>query len=138
MNSVKPLHVGMRTFKTALATAFCAFIYYFTDRSPAFACIGVIFGMGANMEDARKNGGNRLFLGLKHTGRTLMHQHLGRHCGTLYRRTFGGKAAKQNRQSAGLGVGRIYGLDYLVLLGGDACDVLANRLAGDRGDIEIQ
>ena len=61
MNKVKPIHVGMRTFKTALATAFCAFLYYFTDRSPAFACIGVIFGMGANMEDARKNGGNRLF-----------------------------------------------------------------------------
>ncbi|MDO4741414.1 MAG: aromatic acid exporter family protein [Eubacteriales bacterium] len=61
MNTVKPPHVGMRTFKTALATAFCALIYYFTDRSPAFACIGVIFGMGANMEDAKKNGGNRLF-----------------------------------------------------------------------------
>ena len=61
MNQVKPIHIGMRTFKTALATAFCAFLYYFTDRSPAFACIGVIFGMGANMEDARKNGGNRLF-----------------------------------------------------------------------------
>ncbi|MBQ2948299.1 MAG: FUSC family protein [Clostridia bacterium] len=51
----------MRTIKTALATAFCAFVYYFTGRSPAFACIGVIFGMGANLEDARKNGGNRLF-----------------------------------------------------------------------------
>ena len=61
MNQLRPPHVGMRTFKTALATALCAFLYYFTDRSPAFACIGVIFGMGANMEDARKNGGNRLF-----------------------------------------------------------------------------
>ena len=63
MNMIKQfhVHVGMRTFKTALATAFCALIYYFTDRNPAFACIGVIFGMGANMEDARKNGGNRLF-----------------------------------------------------------------------------
>ena len=61
MNPVRPPHVGMRTIKTALATAFCAFLYYFTDRSPAFACIGVIFGMGANIEDAKKNGGNRLF-----------------------------------------------------------------------------
>ena len=31
------------------------------DRSPAFACIGAIFGMGSDMEDSRKNGGNRLF-----------------------------------------------------------------------------
>jgi len=59
--SIKPVHVGMRTFKTALATAFCALVYYFVGRSPAFACIGVIFGMGVNMEDAQKNGGNRLF-----------------------------------------------------------------------------
>ena len=59
--SVKPVHVGMRTFKTALTTAFCALVYYFVGRSPAFACIGVIFGMGINMEDAQKNGGNRLF-----------------------------------------------------------------------------
>lgn len=59
--SMKPVHVGMRTFKTALATAFCAMMYYFIGRSPAFACIGVIFGMGMNLEDARKNGGNRLF-----------------------------------------------------------------------------
>jgi len=61
MEPVRLPGIGMRTIKTALATAFCAFIYYFTDRSPAFACIGVIFGMGANLEDARKNGGNRLF-----------------------------------------------------------------------------
>ena len=61
MEPVRLPGVGMRTIKTALATAFCAFVYYFTGRSPAFACIGVIFGMGANLEDARKNGGNRLF-----------------------------------------------------------------------------
>lgn len=61
MEPVRLPGIGMRTVKTALATAFCAFIYYFTDRSPAFACIGVIFGMGVNLEDARKNGGNRLF-----------------------------------------------------------------------------
>ena len=51
----------MHNVKTALAAAFCAFIYYFFDRSPAFACIGAIFGMGSDMEDSRKNGGNRLF-----------------------------------------------------------------------------
>ena len=61
MEPVRLPGIGMRTIKTALATAFCAFIYYFTNRSPAFACIGVIFGMGVNLEDARKNGGNRLF-----------------------------------------------------------------------------
>ena len=61
MEPLKIHHVGMRTFKTALATALCALIYYFVGRSPAFACIGVIFGMGYNLEDARKNGGNRLF-----------------------------------------------------------------------------
>ena len=61
LKSVKIPGVGMRNVKTALATAFCAFIYYFFDRSPAFACIGAIFGMGSDMEDSRKNGGNRLF-----------------------------------------------------------------------------
>ena len=62
--SIKPVKipgVGMRTVKTALAAAFCALAYYFVGRSPAFACIGAIFGMGSDMEDSRKNGGNRLF-----------------------------------------------------------------------------
>ena len=62
--SVKPVKipgVGMRNVKTALAAAFCALAYYFIGRSPAFACIGAIFGMGSDMEDSRKNGGNRLF-----------------------------------------------------------------------------
>ena len=61
IKSVKIPGVGMRNIKTALAAAFCAFIYYFIGRSPAFACIGAIFGMGSDMEDSRKNGGNRLF-----------------------------------------------------------------------------
>lgn len=61
IKSVKIPGVGMRNVKTALAAAFCAFIYYFFGRSPAFACIGAIFGMGSDMEDSRKNGGNRLF-----------------------------------------------------------------------------
>ena len=53
--------IGMRNIKTALAASICALIYYFLDRSPAFACIGAIFGMGSDMNDSRKNGGNRLF-----------------------------------------------------------------------------
>ncbi|MED9821208.1 MAG: aromatic acid exporter family protein [Christensenellales bacterium] len=61
MEPLKIPGVGMRTVKTALTVAFCTLIYYFIGRSPAFACIGVIFGMGCDLEDARKNGGNRLF-----------------------------------------------------------------------------
>ena len=63
-HGMKPLRipgVGMRNIKTALATSFCALVYYFVGRSPAFACIGVIFGMGSDLQDAQKNGGNRLF-----------------------------------------------------------------------------
>ena len=53
--------IGMRNIKTALAAALCAFIYYFLDRSPAFACIGAIFGMGSDLESSKLHGGNRLF-----------------------------------------------------------------------------
>lgn len=53
--------VGMRTVKTAAAAGLCALVYYFLDRSPAFACIGAIFGMGSDREDSKLNGGNRLF-----------------------------------------------------------------------------
>ena len=53
--------IGMRYIKTALAAALCAFIYYFLDRSPAFACIGAIFGMGSDLENSKLHGGNRLF-----------------------------------------------------------------------------
>ena len=51
----------MRNIKTALAAALCALIYYFLDRSPAFACIGAIFGMGSDLENSKLHGGNRLF-----------------------------------------------------------------------------
>lgn len=51
---------GQRGVKTALATMMCAFFYAFTNRNPTFACIGVIFGMGANLKDSILNGGNRL------------------------------------------------------------------------------
>lgn len=53
--------IGMRNIKTALAAALCALIYYFLDRSPAFACIGAIFGMGSDLESSKLHGGNRLF-----------------------------------------------------------------------------
>lgn len=55
------LKVGLRNFKTALSAALCALIYFFIDRNPTFACIGAVFGMGANMEHSRLHGGNRLF-----------------------------------------------------------------------------
>ena len=66
MHIENPVHVpnkiGMRNIKTAVTAAVCALIYYFFDRSPAFACIGVIFGMGQDLSDGYKNGGgNRLY-----------------------------------------------------------------------------
>lgn len=54
-------HVGMRNVKTAIAATLCAFIYAFFDRSPTFACIGAIFGMGSDFKDSKRSGGNRLF-----------------------------------------------------------------------------
>lgn len=53
--------VGLRNIKTALAATLCAFVYYFFDRSPAFACIGAIFGMGSNLDASKLHGGNRFF-----------------------------------------------------------------------------
>lgn len=53
--------IGMRNIKTALAATLCALIYYFFDRSPAFACIGAIFGMGSDYEMSKLHGGNRFF-----------------------------------------------------------------------------
>lgn len=57
----KPGPVGMRTVKTAATAALLAAVYYLIGRNPAFACIGVIFGMGVDMKDSIQNGGNRLF-----------------------------------------------------------------------------
>lgn len=54
-------HIGMRNIKTAIAAALCALGYYFWGRSPAFACIGAIFGMGSDLENSKLNGGNRFF-----------------------------------------------------------------------------
>ena len=53
--------IGMRNIKTATADALCALVYYFFDRSPAFACIGAIFGMGSDYEMSKLHGGNRFF-----------------------------------------------------------------------------
>lgn len=53
--------VGMRNIKTAIAATLCALVYYFFDRSPAFACIGAIFGMGSDYEMSKLHGGNRFF-----------------------------------------------------------------------------
>lgn len=57
------IHIGLRNIKTALSAALCALIYFlFLDnRNPTFACIGAIFGMGANMDHSKLHGGNRLF-----------------------------------------------------------------------------
>lgn len=63
--------LGLRSLKTALATAILALLYLPFGEDPTFACIGVIFGMGNGFEDSKRSGGNRLigtviggFLGL--------------------------------------------------------------------------
>lgn len=67
MNQHKPVHapipgLGLRSLKTALAAMLVAFFYAFIpDHNPTFACIGAIFGMGADMEESRRSGGNRFF-----------------------------------------------------------------------------
>ena len=53
--------IGLRNIKTALAATLCALVYYFFDRSPAFACIGAIFGMGSDYGMSKLHGGNRFF-----------------------------------------------------------------------------
>ena len=53
--------IGMRNIKTATAAALCALVYYFFDRSPAFACIGAIFGMGSDFGTSKLHGGHRFF-----------------------------------------------------------------------------
>lgn len=57
----RPPRVGMRNIKTALAATLCALIYFLFDRSPAFACIGAIFGMGSDLGVSKLHGGNRFF-----------------------------------------------------------------------------
>jgi len=55
------LHIGQRNIKTALAATLVALIYLFWGKNPTFACIGAVFGMGLNINDSIKNGGNRFF-----------------------------------------------------------------------------
>lgn len=54
------IHVGLRNLKSAFSAALCAGLYFLIDRNPTFACIGAVYGMGSNLEDSWKNGGNRL------------------------------------------------------------------------------
>lgn len=54
--------IGMRNIKTSLAVAACALLYAIFDLgSPAFACIGAIFGMGSDLQTSKQHGGNRFF-----------------------------------------------------------------------------
>ncbi|MDD3193214.1 MAG: aromatic acid exporter family protein [Oscillospiraceae bacterium] len=60
-----PIHAhipgfGQRSIKTALAATLIALIYVFAGRNPTFACIGVIFGLGSDLDNSWLNGGNRL------------------------------------------------------------------------------
>lgn len=67
MEEHNPVHapipgLGLRSIKTALATMITALLYAFVpDANPTFACIGAIFGMGVDMEDSKRSGGNRFF-----------------------------------------------------------------------------
>ncbi len=77
MKEHHPVHapipgLGLRSIKTALAVTLTALLYaLLPGRNPTFACIGAIFGLGSDMGDSWRNGGNRLigtviggFLGL--------------------------------------------------------------------------
>lgn len=67
MEEHNPVHapipgLGLRSIKTAVATTLTALLYApFPNANPTFACIGAIFGMGVNMEDSKRSGGNRFF-----------------------------------------------------------------------------
>lgn len=52
--------VGLRNLKTAFSAALCAALYFLIGRNPTFACIGAVYGMGSDMGDSWKQGGNRL------------------------------------------------------------------------------
>lgn len=55
--------LGLRSIKTAIAVMLTALLYAIPlfGGNPTFACIGAIFGMGADMEESRRSGGNRFF-----------------------------------------------------------------------------
>ena len=52
--------VGLRNLKTAFSAALCAALFFLIGRNPTFACIGAVYGMGSDMGDSWKQGGNRL------------------------------------------------------------------------------
>lgn len=56
------LRIGQRNIKTALAATLTALVYLLVGRNPTFACIGAVFGMGMDINDSIKHGGNR-FIG---------------------------------------------------------------------------
>ena len=56
------LRIGQRNIKTALAATLVALLYLLAGRNPTFACIGAVFGMGTDINDSVKHGGNR-FIG---------------------------------------------------------------------------
>ena len=68
MDEHAPIHapipgLGLRSIKTALAVTLTALLYaLFPDRNPTFACIGAVFGMGSDMDESWRSGGNR-FIG---------------------------------------------------------------------------
>ena len=43
------LHVGWRNIKTSITAMLVAIVYCLIGRNPAFACIGVIFGLGYDL-----------------------------------------------------------------------------------------
>jgi len=55
------IHLGPRNIKTAISCVLCAALYLIIGRNPTFACIGAVFGTGADMPDSKLNGGNRFF-----------------------------------------------------------------------------
>ncbi len=67
MEQHNPVHapipgLGLRSLKTALVAMITVLLYGFIpDHDPTFACIGAIFGMGADMKESRRSGGNRFF-----------------------------------------------------------------------------
>ncbi len=67
MEQHNPVHapipgLGLRSLKTALVAMLLVLIYAFIpNHDPTFACIGAIFGMGADMQESRRSGGNRFF-----------------------------------------------------------------------------
>ena len=87
---------------------------------------------------ARIDGGDGRFLAVEDAGRAGVLLHLGGHGAALDDAAIGGDVAPQDLQTAGLRIGSIDGTDGLVVQDVSALDVLAEGLAGDGGDIQVQ